>query len=556
MNAPDARATQDAATPRPTPAAAKPSPVAEREAVPDRAAARPASGGLIADDDGRDLAPGQMRKSDFLEQLRAGVCTAADSELTAMGKSTDGCPYIEKWIGHYRTQPAQRVETAIRKYAPQTAGAQSARDYIPLVSARVREGVRRWATTGDMTDVPEELQGELAGGGVMGGIGGALGAIGGAIGGAISSIFTKARPGGARNTGNPAEVATQLGSGSPLDSSLKSRMETAFSHDFSRVRVHTDHRAGQLSDHLNARAFTVGPQVAFGAGEYRPGTLAGDALIAHELAHVVQQDGGSAGPSAESHRLEEDADLAAMGAIAGPGRGGSNRAVPRLRSGLRLQRCSKRTTPATRGEADLWIQGKFGTRVAAAVKEGRTASASVFHFEDDVKFCPAAAAAGIEHSCDTILGFVDPNATAPNHVWIHKGKAGPDTVLHEAMHVYSHQDFLTKMKVPTNEGATEYFSRQIASAQNFAISETYPDEYKQIAALVQEFNEDLLLNAYFQGRIAEMKAAVDGKLSPPTFEAWRCEMAEQEFARAEDLIRGKDRNPIVSVACQEVLPPI
>ncbi len=55
--------------------------------------------------------------------------------------------------------------------------------------------------------------------------------------------------------------------------------------------AHTDSNASSVSNRVNARAFTVGNHVAFGGGEYKPGTLAGDALIAHELAHTVQQQG-------------------------------------------------------------------------------------------------------------------------------------------------------------------------------------------------------------------------------------------------------------------------
>ena len=68
-------------------------------------------------------------------------------------------------------------------------------------------------------------------------------------------------------------------------------MERSFGHDFGRVRVHTDARAAAAAESVGARAFTVGSAVVFGAGEYRPGTRAGSRLLAHELAHVVQQDG-------------------------------------------------------------------------------------------------------------------------------------------------------------------------------------------------------------------------------------------------------------------------
>jgi hypothetical protein len=91
-------------------------------------------------------------------------------------------------------------------------------------------------------------------------------------------------------------------SGRALDPLLRAEMGRHFGHDFSHVRVHTDAQAGHAAHDAGARAFTVGPDVVFGAGQFAPGTQAGRRLIAHELAHVVQQQGGetasgSAGPT-------------------------------------------------------------------------------------------------------------------------------------------------------------------------------------------------------------------------------------------------------------------
>jgi Domain of unknown function (DUF4157) len=84
--------------------------------------------------------------------------------------------------------------------------------------------------------------------------------------------------------------------GQPLDAGVRNVMEPRFVHDFRHVRVHTDRRAAELADGINARAFTVGPRMFFGAGAYAPGTTAGSRLLAHELAHVVQHDRGLVGP--------------------------------------------------------------------------------------------------------------------------------------------------------------------------------------------------------------------------------------------------------------------
>ena len=66
-------------------------------------------------------------------------------------------------------------------------------------------------------------------------------------------------------------------------------MESYFGSDFSRVRVHADADAAASAASLGARAYTLGSDIAFAAGEYRPRTQAGDELLAHELTHVLQQ---------------------------------------------------------------------------------------------------------------------------------------------------------------------------------------------------------------------------------------------------------------------------
>lgn len=70
-------------------------------------------------------------------------------------------------------------------------------------------------------------------------------------------------------------------------------MEPRFGHDFSQVRVHTGMQAAVSASSLRARAYTVGKNLVFGAGQYAPGTSAGRNLLAHELTHVVQQSGVS-----------------------------------------------------------------------------------------------------------------------------------------------------------------------------------------------------------------------------------------------------------------------
>jgi Domain of unknown function (DUF4157) len=118
-----------------------------------------------------------------------------------------------------------------------------------------------------------------------------------------------------RFAGQPAtEAATAptsvdhvlAGSGRPLEPALRHDMEQRFGHDFSRVRVHTGTVAERSARDVHAHAYTVGHDIVFGAGRFAPGMHDGWRLIAHELAHVVQQSGADtirAGQSDEKRGL-------------------------------------------------------------------------------------------------------------------------------------------------------------------------------------------------------------------------------------------------------------
>ncbi|MBZ5553752.1 MAG: DUF4157 domain-containing protein [Acidobacteriia bacterium] len=87
----------------------------------------------------------------------------------------------------------------------------------------------------------------------------------------------------------PESSLQNLGPGQPLDPETRAFMEPRFNHDFSQVRVHTHAAATKSAHDMNALAFTVGQNVLFDAGRYAPSTGDGRRLLAHELAHVIQQ---------------------------------------------------------------------------------------------------------------------------------------------------------------------------------------------------------------------------------------------------------------------------
>lgn len=89
----------------------------------------------------------------------------------------------------------------------------------------------------------------------------------------------------------PERLLDRLGPGRPLDSESRRFFEPRFGVDFSRVRIHADPQAAASARSVSALAFTAGRDIVFSEGRYAPGTSEGRKLLAHELTHVVQQQG-------------------------------------------------------------------------------------------------------------------------------------------------------------------------------------------------------------------------------------------------------------------------
>ncbi|HKV78351.1 MAG TPA: DUF4157 domain-containing protein [Candidatus Sulfotelmatobacter sp.] len=421
---------------------------AEQSATPEEPPAktarhRHATRPLVIEDDAEKIEPHQMRKSQFLALLRTDACATADAVLISAGKSTKGCPYIEKWLAHYDKQSSSHIEAAMRKYAPETARARSAHEAIRLLLVRIQKAALSWAKTGKVEGLPPEMADEITGQksllekvhdfastAVAGAIFGFIGGKGKSQDSGTGGVMRKAQSAEPAPAHDAAAVRSQLGSGHSLDSRVQSQMSSAFGHDFSGVRVHTDTSAEKLSSDLQARAFTIGSDVAFASGEYRPGTLIGDALIAHELAHVVQQRRGGMADApqrkSDDSALEQDADRAAAGAFACSSTQGLVGArsfwrglAPTLRSGLRLSRCKDEKQKSE-------VRGKLLNDYAAKFPD----AADVIRKSDAaVKLINEAEAAGTEFG-----GFAEDGPdkkawpyTSGSKVYIAKGR--PDKVV-------------------------------------------------------------------------------------------------------------------------------
>ncbi len=303
-----------------------------------------AGSGLIAEDGAGTLDPKQMYKSAFLGALRAAVDQVVDETVTDMVDRIAAGPIVAARFAMYSGKDARSLEQEIKSQAPGAQGAASAAALIPPVAAKVRADIEADKAKESRAKTDNAVSGGQLGNNPLEGVKNLL-----------PGIFFKGREGGPNKASDPSAIQAQLQGGEPIPSKVRSDFESAMGQDFSGVRVHTGANATKLSNDLNARAFTVGHDIAFGAGEYKPGTPVGDALIAHELAHVAQQGGAAAGEvaqkseSAHDGPLEQDADDAAAGAVVsiwGGIKDGAlslaRKAGARLKSGLRLQRCDSR----------------------------------------------------------------------------------------------------------------------------------------------------------------------------------------------------------------------
>jgi hypothetical protein len=149
------------------------------------------------------------------------------------------------------------------------------------------------------------------------------------------ALHRKAADGAAPTVAPPIVHDVLRSCGQPLDRETRAFMEPRFGHDFGAVRVHTDGKADRSARAVNALAYTVGQDVVFASGRFAPGTGAGNRLLAHELAHVVQQGGQARSELLEiglpNDPMERNADAAAEAvAAAGDAEAGQQSGPARL----------------------------------------------------------------------------------------------------------------------------------------------------------------------------------------------------------------------------------
>jgi hypothetical protein len=170
--------------------------------------------------------------------------------------------------------------------------------------------------------------------------------------------------------------------GEPLDFATRTPMEARFGHSFQDVRIHTDSLAAESARAVYAHAYTVGEHIAFDSGQYRPETLEGQRLLAHELAHTIQQHGlqKSGGPiptdnSGDYQHLEREADSVARSVMgrapsAGAPLSATRASQPRLSRAERTEPTNSSSQSANKEDEKDWIpvdEGKYPLLVKAGV---------------------------------------------------------------------------------------------------------------------------------------------------------------------------------------------
>jgi len=271
-----------------------------------------------------------------------------------------------------------------------------------------------------------------------------------------------------------SRIQSLQGGGRPLLGSERCFFEPRFEADFSNVRVHNDMMAASVARSINARAFTLGHNVVFGAGEYSSDALDGRKLFAHELTHVVQQraSGGSGAiirrqaknplkgrntSEIVDYRAEKEIDAAlAASKLLRPFIG------EKLDQGARLK-----------GNVTYLPQKEFeGAYIAHEKRSG-----------------------GSVERAKNVGGFYN---RKQDRVVVPRS-ANLEALVHEAIHKFSDPSFREIFGSGLNEGVTQYFTNLLLEEYRLSAGKAYPNKLIAGAALAQAVGIKDLAIGYFLG---------------------------------------------------------
>jgi hypothetical protein len=342
--------------------------------------------------------------------------------------------------------------------------------------------------------------------------------------------------------------------GHPLDPATRAFMEPRCGHSFGEVRVHNDTRAAESARAVNAVAYTVGRDVVFGAGQFAPHSREGRKLIAHELAHVVQQRSGMQLPDhvgKVGDRYEQRADAVAARVVAGEpvkdlfGRtsSGGFKVTDMPRPTLQRQEVKKAKTGVKeaviaaevtsiidRGLAQIDEKLVSGTKkIRLAIRNDAEFTRAWQDYVDRTGH--SGASMGGE-----LTGFVDD--THPNgETGFVRASAGIGTVIHEAMHQRASPRFRAKVGENINEGTTELFTRVVIAYAGGKIERTvYEDQKRAMLRLQGISGLEALAQWYFRGDRSAVEKALGSRLDQFMYWMDSKEVGGYAASRAESAI--------------------
>jgi hypothetical protein len=176
-----------------------------------------------------------------------------------------------------------------------------------------------------------------------------------------------------------AVAAAATSTGMAADPAMRARVEQVTGADLGGVRVHTGAPSHVAAQSLSARAFTVGQNVHFASGEYRPGSADGNRLLAHELAHTVQQGATASAPQCKLEVSQPgDAAEVEADAVATAATGAGGPVAVTQRRGVMLQR-------------EAIAGNKFGSWDFTQVNTNGANSSAIYASEVNIAFKPDAA---------------------------------------------------------------------------------------------------------------------------------------------------------------------
>ena len=272
-----------------------------------------------------------------------------------------------------------------------------------------------------------------------------------------------------------------------LDPVTRTSMERRFGHDFGEVRIHTDARAVESAQGLRARAYTVGNDIVFAAGQYRPESAAGRRLLAHELAHVVQQK-ASAGRAGPAIRRQAQNPLA--------GRSTFETVDYRVEALL----------DAALIQSSLWPY--IGHKVTRGTRiEGGVTYLSQRAFEEAYIAHARRRGEAVEKAKE-VRGFYDPGrgrivAAVP---------ANLETLLHEGIHKFADPSFRQIFTPGFDEGVTQYFTNRVLQEYGLEPGRAYPEEVMAGNALAATVGFEELALGYFLGPALNVLRALESKV--------------------------------------------